>query len=735
MADKLLSWFRRKITGDPGGDPKQKVFEAAQSGDAVLLDKVLQKLNCSERISVLSKQFINDDFSLPEREGLQVTPLIVAVENGNLDCVKVLLKYKADIEGRGDIKYKHFTNKFRHLSFSGCTPLFVAAVYGNVEILRCLLENGADINAVTHFDQNYYTPLMMAINYNHNDAVTFLIDQGADVNLQTKTGATALHHAVWTFETSLEIVSSLIKNGADVNARGGKNKWTPLMMATARGYCRMVTFLIKHGAYIDLQDSNGHTALHYAMVKDEKCLLGFKHVACSKRSDSGEWLFTSHRSPLSERLEQAIKHEEVSKLLGAGASHLCDNWGLTPLLLASNKCNVLMVEHLMKQQEIAKEQKIDALELLGASLALVPHKEFLFYNYDVKEGFKYIKRGMRERFAYPSHPLLKQQMEPVEAYQNRKESQTLEELAEIKHNRNAIIMVSLIIRERILGTNSLVVVSQMRSAAFYFMRSNLRLSLLLLRKVIKMCLNHNLPVLVVTLSVILSLRWRWSDDLLKDDIFVKTLDQIVSVIVSEHEMHRKMMEIEQDPAKCQVYINDLRDLVWIISKLNCSRVGKLSCVSPFLKTLCKVNPCDPSGKSLLHMFAIFHCTDHRNVSYTDATKLLLNAGFDVNSTDSNGNTALHTIARISPYRYSNRSHIHITDMLQVLIDGGAHHDFVNNDGKTPMDLAKTYEVHMILTEQKRKLELQCIAAKAVKKLGIPYLGVVPKTLEKYISMH
>ena len=699
MAHNLLSWFRRKITGvhpggDPGGDPKQKVFEAAQSGDAVLLDKVLKKLNCSERISVLSKQFINDDFSLPEREGLQVTPLIVAVENGNLDCVKVFLKYKADIEGRGDFKFNHFRYKFRHLSFSGCTPLFVAAVYGNVEILRCLLENGADINAVAHFDQNYYTPLMMAINYNHSDAVTFLIDQGADVNLQTKTGATALHHAVWKFGTSLEIVSSLIKNGADVNARVGTNKCTPLMLATEMDDCKMVTFLIEHGAYIDLQDSNGHTALHYAMDKDEKCLFGFKY-------------------------------EMVSKLLTAGASHLCNNWGLTPLLLASNKCNVLMVEYLMKQREIEKEQKIDALELLGASLSLQQHKEFLFY--DVKEGFKYIKHGMIKRFADPSHPLLKQQMEPVEAYQNRKESQTLEELAEIKHNRDAIIMESLIIRERILGTNSSVLLPQMRDAAFHFMGSNLHHFLLLLRNVIKIALNCNQKMLPCLESVISHLWCKWSDGLVKDDIFVKTFDQII--IAYEHEMHRKMMEKEQDP-KCKVDIYRLKELVWIISKLNCSKVDKLSCVSPFLKTLCKLNPCDRSGKSLLHMFAIFHCTNHCNVSYTDATKLLLNAGFDVNSTDSNGNTALHRIARISP-----RIHIRITDMLQVLIDGGAHHDFVNNDGRTPMDVAKTVEARIILTEQKRKLELQCIAAKSVKKLGISYQGVVPKTLEKYISMH
>ena len=41
---------------------------------------------------------------------------------------------------------------------------------------------------------------------------------------------------------------------------------------------------------------------------------------------------------------------------------------------------------------------------------------------------------------------------------------------------------------------------------------------------------------------------------------------------------------------------------------------------------------------------------------------------------------------------------------------------------------------MILSKR-RKLELKCISAKAVKMFGIPYMGVVPKTMEKYISMH
>ena len=49
-------------------------------------------------------------------------------------------------------------------------------------------------------------------------------------------------------------------------------------------------------------------------------------------------------------------------------------------------------------------------------------------------------------------------------------------------------------------------------------------------------------------------------------------------------------------------------------------------------------------------------------------------------------------------------------------------------------MAKTDEARMILSET-RKLGLKCICARAVKKFGIPHMGLVPKTLEKYISMH
>ena len=120
------------------------------------------------------------------------------------------------------------------------------------------------------------------------------------------------------------------------------------------------------------------------------------------------------------------------------------------------------------------------------------------------------------------------------------------------------------------------------------------------------------------------------------------------------------------------------------------------------------------------------------VPSADTVKLLLNAGFNVNATDCDGDTPLHTAASLEP----GDDLIHqVPEIMKALFYGGAHHDFVNNDGKTPMDMAKTDEACKLLSEEKSKLKLKCISARAVKKFGIPYLGEVPKILEKYISMH
>ena len=147
-------------------------------------------------------------------------------------------------------------------------------------------------------------------------------------------------------------------------------------------------------------------------------------------------------------------------LIAAGASQLiCNNQGLTPLLLASCYSNWSLEEQLIKGSDITKEHRITALELLGASMITSGHC--------TSKGLPYLMRGMEERFADPLHPVLKQPMEPIDAYQNRKWNQSLEELVKIEKDVNALRMESLIIRERILGKNNLELLDGIRNTAHY----------------------------------------------------------------------------------------------------------------------------------------------------------------------------------------------------------------------------------------------------------------------------
>lgn len=67
-------------------------------------------------------------------------------------------------------------------------------------------------------------------------------------------------------------------------------------------------------------------------------------------------------------------------------------------------------QHELKRKECRSKRKIDALELLGASIAL---------SENALEGFSYLKRGMEERFNDPALPVLKQAVSPVKAYQSK----------------------------------------------------------------------------------------------------------------------------------------------------------------------------------------------------------------------------------------------------------------------------------------------------------------------------
>ena len=597
-----------------------------------------------------------------------LTPLMIAAERGDTKVATFLIEHGANVDLPDKI---------------GATALcYALKCPGNLcEVGSCLIENGADINAGINY--NCCTPLMMACEKTVNDqlnALTFLIEHGAIVNLQDIHGSTALHYVVQEnsgFHEPYEVLDYLIQNGADINAQSNHGR-TPLMRAIDLSEEDTASFLIKQGANLDLQDKNGDTAFHYAM-----------------RSNS---------------------LEITDSILTLGASCMCNNRGLTPLLVASSIGKSEVVVDFIKRPEVTKEQRIEALELLGASV-ITSSSDF-----QLEMGFKYIKRGMEERFANPSQPLVKPSMEPVEAYQKRKESQTLEELALIEDDLHALLMESLNIRERILGEENAELLSQIRLVAhFYLMNDDLSTSIRLRRHAIKIAQSSNVSS-ACDLSFISNKYLFQRNRHPEQKEVIELLEQTVLEYKKQNtgKLRRNAYDRE-DLFRCS------RNLISIISINGFCGESNTSHASILLRELCRQDPRDRFGHTLLHFVVWYHIIDN-SFPLLDVLKLLLNVGFDVNAVNGNGDTPLH-----SAVTKQNKFCL-LTGVMETLFNGGAHHDFVNNDGKTPMDMAKTDVAAMILSE-KRKLELKCISARAVKKFGIPYLGVVPKTLEKYVSMH
>ena len=775
-----------------------EVLKAVMSGNSALLNEILQSLNSTERVSVLAAQDYTDK-ALEEKNVIRIpcktTPLIVAVQTGNLECVKVLLNYKADTEEEGEcLTYGTCDHESRDQR-SDCTflyrcincsrrrvftftgpPLFVASAYGHLDVLSYLFEQGANVNASSstgctifinkkpHYFLWTDTALIVALRNEHNDAFTFLIDKGADVNLQDHVGYTALHHAVQ--RRNFDAVSCLVHNGADVNLFTSINKHTPLMSACQFHNMDAINVLLNKGADVNLQDRDGKSALHFAC--SDICYWLIQNLADVNMCDNHNCTPLMQASSKSDVKKVAMLVENQAKvdlqdmngntalhhamhnsyhsheytpeiccaLLTAKASiHLCNSQGWTPLLLASKNCIESVVEILLKQPEVTKEQRANALELLGASLCL--KSDTFAY---VEEGFNYIWLGMKVRYTDNSHPLLKQQVEPAEAYQNRRECQTVEELAEIEGDRDAIIMESLVIRERIIGANNVELLEPIERVAGHFYSKDpghfKRLSIPLYRyatKIAQGCIEELFESAVSCL-------WHLTDVLYKckqysdRELLLELLELTVFLCENWPDLdgyYQSVWHIRYDIYDEKVSLFDCVEVViHMITKnlQNGEEDETYSNVLVLLRKLLRHNPrCRNYNGTLLHVST--YSTDI--VPSADTVKLLLNAGFNVNATDCDGDTPLHTAASLEP----GDDLIHqVPEIMKALFYGGAHHDFVNNDGKIPMDMAETDEARMILSER-RKLELKCISARAVKKFGIPYLGEVPKTLEKYISMH
>ena len=553
------------------------------------------------------------------------------------------------------------------------TPLIVAARDGNLYFVKVLLRYGANIEArgtinIDGLVVEDCTALWVAAAKGHFDVVRFLIEQNAEVDGRTSSNSTPLRAAA--FDGHLGIVRCLVENGADVNAHNHYNN-TPLMIACCEGHLDVASYLIKHGANINLQDNDGRSCLHQASKRG--------HV------------------------------QLVCMLLASGARQAQSLYRLTPLLEASNNCKIEMVEWFINRPECSKDQKIDALELLGATIANDPDA------YDIEKAFSFMKRGMEERYKDPLYSLLKKKMEPVEAYQNRTESQTLKELSLLEGDDHAIQMEGLIIRERILGTDNMMLWFPIRyRAAVLSKLEEYELCVGLWTRVMEIAMNCNVPQTeeleyLTDLIAHMMMNGHSLSAQTIEYIFEKLIEKLKPGELGEH--NNKVQEA--------LLFNALYLLV-MYAKVQVSSEMENGNMIELLQRFLYLEPRTRDGNTLLHL-AVWQKTPVRKSAHlqgvcklpcVETMKLILHAGCDVNSVNTQGNTPLHLAVTFVPGPEQVEN---LKEMLKLLLDLGADTKVVDKNGQTVMDCCKTDEARGILSA-KGGLGAMNIEARKVRKV-------------------
>lgn len=176
-----------------------------------------------------------------------------AVENENMDVLKMLVAVKADVDARDS---------------NGISALYQATDLNNTEIVKLLIENKANVNVQTNGSLLALTPLHKAAYKNYVEITKlFLKQESTDVNLPSSDGSRPLHFAASFNKTS--IVSLLLADSrVDVNAQMTKNHFTPLHMSTVNNNTEVIKLLLEQSGRVNVNAlaKDLSTPLHLAAI-------------------------------------------------------------------------------------------------------------------------------------------------------------------------------------------------------------------------------------------------------------------------------------------------------------------------------------------------------------------------------------------------------------------------------------------------------------------------------------
>ncbi|XP_030220497.1 protein fem-1 homolog A [Gadus morhua] len=614
------------------------------------------------------------------------------------------------------------------------TTVFNAARYGKLKLIQKLLSNKTpeELEALAEEKTQGGTPLLIASRYGHLEVVGYLLEQckanvelGGSVNFDGETieGAPPL----WAASAAghLPVVRALLRRGASVNNATLTNS-TPLRAACFDGHLEIVRYLVEHSADMEVANRHGHTCLMISCYKGHKDIAKFlldRGADVNRKSVKGNTAL--HDCAESGSLDI------MKMLLKCNARMERDGYGMTPLLAASVTGHTNIVEYLAHQPRSVREERIDALELLGAT--------FVDKKRDLLGAMRYWRRAMELRQPGDKTALLAKPLPrpPISAYNCAQEVTTADELEALITDPDEMRMQALLVRERILGPSHPDTSYYIRyRGAVYADSGNFERCISLWKYALDMQQSNLDPLSPMTASSFLSFAELFSfvlQDRAKGTLATRiTFHDLMCVLGKSVREVERAVALRDHPPEAPQFTKALSiilHLVFLLEKLECTAEQEHQKKQTVYRLL-KLNPRGRGGSTPLHMAVDKDTTSvgrypvGRFPSQAVAS-LLLECGADIDSRDLDNNTPLHVAAANG-----------CPKIMALLVSAGAHFDATN---------AKRKAAYELLEEQSSPghpaicplnyITLQCLAARAVERHRLPYKGLISEEMEAFIELH
>jgi ankyrin repeat protein len=239
--------------------------------------------NCLACVQVLIKHRV--DLDKPDPDG--VPPLTLAIINSHWDAAKAVIDAGADVQQWDNYGQSPLIAAVGNRAGKGLNPNQPPQETDGLAIVRMLLERGANPNMQLFMRppkarggplSRGTTPLIVAASNGDLEAIELLLQHGAKADLpqaDLQTPISALAGARGAPPRLVAALDLLIEAGGDPNVvavhhhlqrtRGG----APIHYAARAGNAAMVEALVERGAYINIVDKDGLTALDHAMQRNQ----------------------------------------------------------------------------------------------------------------------------------------------------------------------------------------------------------------------------------------------------------------------------------------------------------------------------------------------------------------------------------------------------------------------------------------------------------------------------------